>query len=470
MSFLAHLARSSHGNDGTQRQARLFQFRTATPRGTFVPMGIPSAAFPWLAGTSMARPAAMASLAFSPSKSGEKTKKTIKTENPTAKLLIGMGVTWVFELCFGNYLEFVKINKQTTGMSYPQITRNIVQHKGLIGVLDGFFPWGTLQALSKGGSFAYGQALAQKNLAEYTSLSPDVADVLSGGIGGCFQGFFLSPLLLLKTRVMTDPAFRATGSFMETTAQSSRIGLRVIREEGVLALGKGLPVFVFKRFFDWTTRYLFVVWCQNAYRMAINETGPGSRKLSTAEASMCAVSGGAIRFVSSLLFSFLSLSLSLFFLSFLPLPLSPGSAVVTLPVDVVVAQIQQASKAGAAVSPFEFFREQYKAKGMSGITDAATRGSFARITVSVSIVSLFLCLFSLSLCLSLSACAYVCLVFIIFLYLTHFLTYIFIFYSHLTRATARCPDRLGHENRQLEGLRHALQPGSRRGLGLRNMN
>ena len=32
--------------------------------------------------------------------------------------------------------------------------------------------------------------------------------VVAGGLAGGFQGYVLSPLLLLKTRVMTDPVFR----------------------------------------------------------------------------------------------------------------------------------------------------------------------------------------------------------------------------------------------------------------------
>ena len=92
--------------------------------------------------------------------------------------------------------------------------------------------------------------------------------VLSGGIGGGFQGIALSPVLLLKTRVMTDPAFRAVGSFRETGAASSRIGFRVVREEGALALMKGSVLFSGKRVADWTTRYLFATLWEEAYRGA----------------------------------------------------------------------------------------------------------------------------------------------------------------------------------------------------------
>jgi hypothetical protein len=54
-------------------------------------------------------------------------------------------------------------------------------------------------------AFALGQLMP---LVEEKKMSKMTAEVLAGGIGGGFQGFVLSPTLLLKTRVMTDPIFR----------------------------------------------------------------------------------------------------------------------------------------------------------------------------------------------------------------------------------------------------------------------
>lgn len=45
-------------------------------------------------------------------------------------------------------------------------------------------------------------------LVEEGKISRMTAEVIAGGVGGGFQGFVLSPTLLLKTRVMTDPIFR----------------------------------------------------------------------------------------------------------------------------------------------------------------------------------------------------------------------------------------------------------------------
>jgi hypothetical protein len=79
----------------------------------------------------------------------------------------------------------------------------MIKHKGLIGVLDGYFPWGSIQCFVKGASFGFGQALGYNMLKG--KLPEFQREVASGGIGGLFQGIVMSPLLLLKTRVMTMP-------------------------------------------------------------------------------------------------------------------------------------------------------------------------------------------------------------------------------------------------------------------------
>ena len=94
---------------------------------------------------------------------------------------------------------------------------DITRDKGVAGLWDGFFPWGTVQALLKGAVFGVAHAVAIRHLAPLAAtglLSEEAAAVLSGGLGGALQGVVLSPLLLLKTRVMTDPScvcWRAPG-------------------------------------------------------------------------------------------------------------------------------------------------------------------------------------------------------------------------------------------------------------------
>src|SRR3546814_14216854 len=56
------------------------------------------------------------------------------------------------------------------------------------------------------------------------------------------------------------------------------------------------------------------------------------------------------------------------------------SAFVTLPIDVLVAQIQQASKAGQHVSVATLFNEQFKAGGWERVAGFATRVKNAMIS------------------------------------------------------------------------------------------
>lgn len=268
-----------------------------------------------------------------------------KPEKPLAKTLIGGSVTVVFEAFGGgHFLEFLKISKQTSGLTYPEIVRNVTQHKGIVGVLDGFMPWGFAQSVTKGAVFAWGHATAKQAMYGNTILSDNATEVLAGGIGGGVQGIFMSPLLLLKTRVMTDSAFRTSGTAWETTMSSARIGGQVIAREGAIALMKGAGVFSFKRFCDWTTRYFFVQVVEGVVRGGDNE-----RKLSKPVQMLCALGGGTL------------------------------SALATVPIDVMVATVQDAGKAGKKVSIIEVYKNQMASGGLKGTLELSTRGLVSRV-------------------------------------------------------------------------------------------
>ena len=117
-----------------------------------------------------------------------------------------------------------------------------------------------VQAVAKGGVFGLAHAVAKayiNPLVEEGVLPVAVGLTLAGGIAGGFQGYVLSPTLLLKTRVMTNPVFRESMSLLQTTLQSFTIGFDVVGREGVAALMKGSNIFALKIVFDWCTIYLF---------------------------------------------------------------------------------------------------------------------------------------------------------------------------------------------------------------------
>jgi hypothetical protein len=201
--------------------------------------------------------------------------------------------------------------------------------------------------VAKGAVFSSAHIAMRNFLQPYVKekkLSSPVAEVIAGGVGGGFQGLVLSPLLLLKTRVMTDPIFRGNMSMWQTTVSSTKVGMNVIRREGVLALMKGSMMFSAKRVADWSTRYMFA----EGFEHMVLARHP-DQKLSTTEKALCSFMGGA------------------------------ASTLATIPMDVMVAQIQQASKAGQKVSAIDAFRTQMKEGGIGAVLSFSTRGLIARV-------------------------------------------------------------------------------------------
>ena len=266
----------------------------------------------------------------------------------TKKLIVAAIVTLVFEGCIGHVLELFKIVMQTSppGTSYGDVYRQITSNKGVAGMWDGFAPWGVIQAVLKGGVFGLAHSIATKTLvpiAEDGKIPMQLALTMAGGIGGGFQGYVLSPTLLLKTRVMTNPVFREKMSVLKTTLLSFKIGGEVIKNEGILTLMKGSNVFATKRVFDWASRYYFADLCE-----AIFTSLKGSA-LSATERSISSLLGGVL------------------------------STVVTLPLDVLVAKTQDAKKAGVKVSAVKLFMEELNEKGLSGLKDSYMQGFEARL-------------------------------------------------------------------------------------------
>ncbi|CAK4694119.1 hypothetical protein LEN26_013371 [Aphanomyces euteiches] len=273
---------------------------------------------------------------------------TKKLQNPQVKFVIGAGVGWTYELAAGHFFEFIKVMKQTrSDKTYLELMREITRSKGIVGIWDGFFPWGTVQALAKGSVFSWGQAFTRVQLGPLVKqgyLSDRAAEVVSGGLGGGFQGIVLSPTLLLKTRVMTDPVFRTKMTPTETIAKSAQVGINVIRNEGVAALMKGSVVFSVKRIADWSTRYFFCVVSEDA----LFRRGDPNKKITVKEELIASLVGGTL------------------------------SSLATLPADVLVAQIQQASKAGANVGVLATFKEEYAKGGLKRLVGFSTAGFVPR--------------------------------------------------------------------------------------------
>lgn len=216
----------------------------------------------------------------------------------------------------------------------------------LLNVFSGFVPWGVVQAVFKGAVFGLAHAAATKALvpaAKEGKLPMALALTLAGGIGGGFQGYVLSPTLLLKTRVMTNSVFREKMSLLKTTLLSFRLGYDVVKTEGLATLMKGANVFATKRVFDWSSRYFFANLFEDSFARVKGSS------LSVAEKSIASLLGGV------------------------------ASTCLTLPLDVLVAKTQDAKKAGVKVSPISLFTDELREKGAKGLSDAYLRGFTARL-------------------------------------------------------------------------------------------
>lgn len=266
------------------------------------------------------------------------------------RLYVSALVTLLYEACVGHILEFLKIVMQTspTKTSYGAVLGDITAEKGLGGLWDGFVPWGVVQAVSKGAVFGMAHTTASRllqPLADQGILPTTLALTLAGGIGGGVQGYLLSPILLLKTRVMTNPVFRKRLSLWKTSRLSASVGLDIVRTEGILTLMKGANIFATKRVFDWSTRYFFAEMMEEI----IGYWKSNGQPLSLAEKSVSSFLGGVF------------------------------STCFTLPLDVLVAKTQDANKAGVKVTGLSLFTEELKEKGWSGLSEAYLSGFTVRL-------------------------------------------------------------------------------------------
>jgi len=268
------------------------------------------------------------------------------------RLVVAALVTLMYEGSLGHILEFLKIVMQTApaGTTYLSVLRDITSEKGITGLWDGFIPWGVVQAIAKGGVFGLAHAVAKTYtmpLVESGAIPLPLGLTIAGGIAGGVQGYVLSPTLLLKTRVMTNPIFREKMSLLKTTLESFKVGFDVVGKEGLATLMKGSNIFALKRFFDWSTRFFF----SDMFEEILLKSGT-------------MVEGGSLSAGGKIVASLLG---------------GTASTIVTLPLDVIVAKSQHAKKAGIKVSAWKTFIKDYEEGGLKGLYDANMRGFEARL-------------------------------------------------------------------------------------------
>jgi len=259
-------------------------------------------------------------------------------------LIVSTIVAVTYDAIFGHPLEFLKIVMQTSASdtTYSQILKDVTQSStGIVGIWDGFLPWGLIQSTLKGSVFGFTKEIVQSYLINPSS-TLRIA-MIAGIAGGC-QGYALSPMLLLKTRVMTNPIFRDQTSLWSTILLSMTVGTQIIQEEGFRVLLKGSNIFAVKRVFDWSTRFYFATLFSKMIQSLSSSSSQSSYTL--------------------LLSDFLG---------------GTASTLVTTPLDVLVAKIQDSKSAGIKMNAFQMIREELEEKGIEGFSQTYTKGFFARL-------------------------------------------------------------------------------------------
>lgn len=144
---------------------------------------------------------------------------------------------------------------------------------------------------------------------------------------------------------MTDASFKNSSgsSFWQSAKASTAVISKVVQHEGLSGVMKGAGWFSGKRVLDWTTRFFFVEVVEDAMKK-----WNGSNKLTFGESLSASLLGGTM------------------------------SAFVTIPIDIIVANVQRADKAGQKVSGMSMLNTGTGSEGFIAKMQMSTRGFVAR--------------------------------------------------------------------------------------------
>lgn len=115
------------------------------------------------------------------------------------KIIIGPIMVLSEMLLLGHYMENIKILKQISDQTYPQIIRHMWGQYGRKSFFLGLYPWGLLQTV-KGLPIAFVQSKVYNHLTDYNETH---RMLISGFSSGVVQGIFLTPTQRMKTIMMT---------------------------------------------------------------------------------------------------------------------------------------------------------------------------------------------------------------------------------------------------------------------------
>lgn len=246
------------------------------------------------------------------------------------------GCSVVLEMLAGGLaMENIKMEKQRSGLPYPEITRRVLR-QGLAGVWAGFWPWGFALGMTKGSVLGGSRAYLLGFCRNSVGMDKKTADLVSGFGAGAVQGVFMSPVLLARTRVNQSLTERAAAGkintgFVAEMRHSANILNSAIKAEGVGMLATGMPTMVFKRALDWGTRFIII----NQYKALFARlNGDPDGKLSAGQNLVASFLGGST------------------------------SCALTMPIDRMMPILQQV-RPDSSQSAVAYLRERLAAEGLS---------------------------------------------------------------------------------------------------------
>jgi hypothetical protein len=133
------------------------------------------------------------------------------------------------------FFENVKMERQRTNLPYREIVPRFLTPRTFI---NGFFPYGAIQAFSKG--FIFG--LNQQYVRPYLKYSQTTNNLILGISTGLTEAAIISPILYIRTHLNTN----VTG------------GITSKLQFNLSSIFSGCGVLVLKRSVDWSTRFVII--------------------------------------------------------------------------------------------------------------------------------------------------------------------------------------------------------------------
>ncbi|GMI12967.1 hypothetical protein TrLO_g11065 [Triparma laevis f. longispina] len=182
----------------------------------------------------------------------------------------------------GHYIEVLRLAKQMSPQTYPQIHSTLVSESGLLGAFyRGMIPWGLIQCV-KGLPVLFVQGETKHLLSNHTPFPQSRIEPLSGIAGGIAQAFFVCPTQKLKVMAIADPKY--------SVMKPINVIKSVVNDIGLTGLYDGLAAMCLRRGMDWMIRFT-VSAKVNLYVRSLKDDPTEPLKLH--ELMGCGIVGGA---------------------------------------------------------------------------------------------------------------------------------------------------------------------------------